>query len=116
MRQRIEKRVDEMFAAGLWQEVLTLYEGGRLPPEATAAQAIGCKEIIRCIQRGEPQEKARQDIIIATRQYAKRQTTWFGRDREVHWLYADTFQSTKALWEQAERITADFLKEDGNGK
>ena len=114
--RRIEQRVDAMFRAGLWQEILALYESGRLPEDATAAQAIGCKEIIRCIERGEPQEKARQDIIIATRQYAKRQMTWFRRDGATHWLYADAFPCTQALWEAAEEIVSAFLKEDGNGK
>ena len=114
--RRIEQRVDAMLRAGLWQEILTLYESGRLPEDATAAQAIGCKEIIRCIGRGEPPEKARQDIIIATRQYAKRQMTWFRRDGATHWLYADAFPCTQALWEAAEKIVSAFLKEDGNGK
>ena len=38
------------------------------------------------------------------------------RDGATHWLYADAFPCTQALWEAAEEIVSAFLKEDGNGK
>ena len=82
---RIDKRVEEMFAQGLLDEVRRLLDSG-IPASATAMQAIGYKEAVAHL-RGEASEaEAVAAIQLATRHYAKRQRTWFRRNEKVHWL------------------------------
>ena len=80
---RIDRRVDDMLAQGLFDEVRSLLDAG-LSTETTAMQAIGYKEAALAL-RGElgPDEAA--DLIrLNSRRYAKRQLTWFGRDAGAH--------------------------------
>lgn len=86
LRERIAERVHSMVAAGLQQEVRGLWETGRLG--RTAAQAIGYKEFVEHFEGRLSREDAIERIIGRTRQYAKRQLTWFGRDERVTWLDA----------------------------
>lgn len=79
---RINRRVDEMFEAGLVQEVRRLLERG-IPPTATSMQAIGYKEL--AVPNVDP-DAARAEIQLRSRQYAKRQRTWFRRNEAVQWL------------------------------
>ena len=82
---RIDSRVDEMFGQGLVDEVR------RVMPrrDSTAGQAIGYKEILDAFDGLCTLDEARERIKQATRNYAKRQLTWFRRTPDVHWLYAD---------------------------
>ncbi len=86
---RIHMRVDEMFAAGLEQEVRSLLEAGYLSPDTTAGGAIGYKELLGYIRGEMTKEEAADAIKTATRHYAKRQLTWFRRNEDIHWLYPD---------------------------
>lgn len=76
--ERIDRRVDMMIEAGLPDEVRGLLESGRLPRGSTAAQAIGYKEIIACLDGETSLDEAIENVKTATRRYAKRQITWFG--------------------------------------
>lgn len=80
--QRITQRVDRMLEAGLREELAALVALG-LPRDSTALQAIGYKELLN-----DP-ATAREQIVLRSRQYAKRQRTWFRRNPKVHWLFAD---------------------------
>jgi tRNA dimethylallyltransferase len=81
---RIHARTDAMLACGWIEEVHTLLAGG-MPENAKPFDFIGYREI-RAVVRGETTtERARAAIQQATRQYAKRQLTWFRRDAGVHW-------------------------------
>lgn len=82
---RINCRVDLMLEAGLLEEA----EGIRRKTVATAAQAIGCKELFPYLEGGKPLEEAVEALKRATRRYAKRQLTWFRRDPRLIWLWAD---------------------------
>lgn len=86
LRARIDRRVDEMVRAGLLAEVQTLLAKG-VPREATALQAIGYKEVLRALDEGLPMELAMEEIKLRSRQYAKRQLTWFRREQETNWIY-----------------------------
>ncbi len=86
---RIHLRVDEMFEAGLEQEVRTLLQKGYLSPDTTAGGAIGYKELLGYIHGNMTMEEAREALKTATRHYAKRQLTWLRRNKNVHWLYPD---------------------------
>lgn len=86
--ERIDRRVDDMMAQGLWEETEALYRASKLPPDSTAAQAIGYKQIIQALENGETKMTATENIKLATRHYAKRQLTWFLAHAPVL-LYAD---------------------------
>ena len=75
---RIDRRVDEMVARGLFEEVEGLLAAG-LPPGCTAMQAIGYKEAAAALRGELSREEAAARIRQASRRYAKRQLTWFGR-------------------------------------
>lgn len=74
---RIERRVDEMLLCGLLSETEALLSEGVFDSNTTAAQAIGYKEMIPAVRGEMSISGARERLIIATRQYAKRQVTWF---------------------------------------
>ena len=82
---RIQTRVHGMWKAGLVAEVDSLIEMGLLAG-ATAQRAIGYAQIL-ALKRGEISEAAAiEETIIATRQYVRRQETWFKRDRRIQWI------------------------------
>jgi tRNA dimethylallyltransferase len=83
--ERIHARTAAMFAQGWLEEVRGLLESG-LPENAKPFDFIGYREL-REVLRGEKKlEEARAAIQQSTRRYAKRQITWFRKEREVHWL------------------------------
>ncbi len=73
---RIDQRVDEMFAAGLVDEVRSTATRPR-GLGRTARQALGYREILDAIEAGASPESARELIKTRTRQFSKRQCTWF---------------------------------------
>ena len=81
---RIEKRVDQMIEMGLEAETRRLFEEGVFDANATAAQAIGYKELLAYIRGEESLDEAVERLKMATRRYAKRQITWFSRKQYVH--------------------------------
>ena len=88
--ERIDARVDIMRDEGLYNEVKELLDCGALTPESTAAQAIGYKELVSAILQGTDPSAAYLDIKQASRNYAKRQITWFKHNADATVLFADT--------------------------
>ena len=86
---RIDRRVDQMAADGLVEEVSALLERG-IDPKCTAMQAIGYKELVPALRGEWDLETALAEIKLRSRQYAKRQLTWFRRDEQYHWFLWDT--------------------------
>ena len=87
---RIERRVDEMIAAGLLAETEALMREGVFERNATAAQAIGYKELLPHLLGNEISlDEAVDQLKTATRRYAKRQITWFSAKSYVAWIEAD---------------------------
>ena len=82
--ERIEKRVDKMLDEGLFGEVKRLLDGG-LSPDSTAMQAIGYKEFSAAVRGEEPLETAVEEVKLRSRQYAKRQVTWFKKKINALW-------------------------------
>lgn len=83
--ERIEKRVDKMFEEGLVQEVESLFKD----PETwqyTSFQGIGYKEFRPYFEGQCTLEEVKEKIKVHTRQYAKRQYTWFKHQMPVHWF------------------------------
>ena len=85
---RIDSRVDEMLAQGLFAEVEGLLAEG-LSAECTAMQAIGYKEAVLALRGELSREEAAALIKQSSRRYAKRQLTWFGRNKAAHWIRWD---------------------------
>ena len=85
MWARIDRRVDQMMAAGLVEEVEGLLSSG-VPESCTAMQAIGYKEIAAALRGEVPLEQAVEEVKLRSRQYAKRQRTWFRREPSVRWI------------------------------
>ncbi|MBQ2154573.1 MAG: tRNA (adenosine(37)-N6)-dimethylallyltransferase MiaA [Oscillospiraceae bacterium] len=85
---RVDARVDEMMSAGLPDEVQRLLDSG-VDPNTTAMQAIGYKEMAAALWGECTVGEAAEKIKRASRNYAKRQLTWFRRNAEIHWIYPD---------------------------
>ena len=82
----INARVDEMMSEGLLAEAKLVF--AHRGEWRTAVQAIGYKELFPFIEEQQPLEDCVQKLKQATRNYAKRQMTWFGRMEQIHWLNA----------------------------
>ena len=85
LRRSIDRRVDEMMAGGLFEEVKDLLQAG-IPLHCTAMQAIGYKELAAAVLGRVPMDEAVAEVKLRSRQYAKRQLTWFRRDPQIHWI------------------------------
>jgi len=83
--QRIDRRVGLMLEAGLIGEIQGLLSGG-IPPKCTAMQAIGYKEFVAALNGECTIEEAADQVRQSSRRYAKRQLTWFRRNKSIHWL------------------------------
>ncbi len=86
LNRRIDARVDQMLSAGLLDETRRLLSEGVFDANATAAQAIGYKELLSYLRGEEPLTEAVERLRLATRHYAKRQMTWFGAKDYVKWV------------------------------
>ena len=87
---RIDRRVDIMLEQGLYDEVVRLRDAGVFERNATAAQAIGYKELLGVLDGTVTLSEAVDSLKQATRHYAKRQMTWFCAKPYVRWIWADT--------------------------
>ncbi len=100
---RIDRRVDEMLAQGLMEEIQGLLAAGT-PPTATSLQAIGYKEPMAALRGEMTMQEAVEKIKQESRRYAKRQLTWFRRNPDIHWIENKEPVSFEAVWEQTLRI------------
>jgi len=93
LHRRINVRVDEMFARGLVDETRGLLQRG-LAENKFAMQAIGYRQVVEHL-RGERDLAATIELVkIRTRQFAKRQLTWFRRHGNCEWLELKPFETT----------------------
>ena len=89
LKKRIDARVDRMVEQGLVAEVEGLLASG-FREGITAPQAIGYKEIVAALDGAITLDEAIAQIKQATRRYAKRQRTWFRKDKRITWINADS--------------------------
>lgn len=87
---RINRRVDLMMDKGLLEEVKSLEDKG-YTKDLVSMQGLGYKELLNYMEGGCGFEEAVTQIKKDTRHYAKRQITWFRRERDVIWVDKDTF-------------------------
>lgn len=83
--ERINRRVDLMLEAGLEQEVRGLLEAG-VSPSCQSMQSIGYRQLVWYLQAGMPYEEAVDKLKQATRNFAKRQITWYKKMPYINWL------------------------------
>ncbi|MBO5746310.1 MAG: tRNA (adenosine(37)-N6)-dimethylallyltransferase MiaA [Clostridia bacterium] len=95
---RINRRVDIMLENGVLNEARTAFLNSR---GITSVQAIGHKEFFPFFEGRVSLEEAVESLKMETRRYAKRQLTWFRRNKNIHWIYAD---ETPNVGEIAESI------------
>lgn len=85
---RIEQRVHRMWEQGLVPEVEGLISQGLLLGK-TAQRAIGYAQVVSALASEISEEQAMEETIVATRQYVRRQETWFKRDQRIQWIGED---------------------------
>jgi tRNA dimethylallyltransferase len=108
LRAAIESRTEVMWRGGLVEEVRRLLGAG-VPPDAKPFESLGYKEVLAFIQGRMSREQAIELTVIGTRQYAKRQLTWFRREPGVVWL--DGFGHDPETEREAVARVAAFLDE-----
>ena len=106
MWARIDRRVDQMMERGLEEEVRALLRSG-VPKRCTAMQAIGYKELAAAVSGEGSLEEAAAQVKLRSRQYAKRQRTWFRRSEGAKGLlwgpepnFADVLHRSTAYMEE----------------
>ena len=85
LQERIDRRVERMWEEGLVREVRDLMAEGLLEGR-TAQAALGYAQVIKFAQGLMTEEEAKEETKRATRQYARRQETWFSRDERITWI------------------------------
>jgi len=98
---RIDLRVDLMVKQGLLDEVHALIDKGY---SKTSVQAIGYKEFFDYLEGKISLNEAVERVKQETRRYAKRQLTWFRRDRRIHWLNIDEFTDFNQLMMEVSQL------------
>ena len=102
--ERINKRVDLMINEGLIEEVKNIFTKYSQFP--TAMQGLGYKEVVEFLQGNASKEEMVEKIKLETRHYAKRQLTWFRKNKETIWL-----DGQKDLEENIKIIIENYKKE-----
>lgn len=106
--QRINERIDQMLENGLVQEVAALKELG-IRREMTSMQGIGYKEVLDYLDG----ELSYEDMVYLlkrdTRHFAKRQLTWFRREKDVIWLDKTMYPDSMGLTKELLRISKEKL-------
>lgn len=87
LNDRLARRVDLMLERGWLDEVRDLAATG-LRESPTAGKALGYPQLLAVLDGAMDFATAREDTVVATRRFTKRQRTWFGADPRVHWLDA----------------------------
>ena len=98
---RIDLRVDLMLKQGLLEEAREVLSS---PLSTTSVKAIGYKELAPYINGEDTLDNCVEKLKRETRRYAKRQLTWFRRDKDINWLYADEYDSFEELFSAAVSI------------
>ena len=104
---RIDLRVDLMLEAGLLEEIRGILASG-IPETATAMQAIGYKEFVDALAGRDTIENAADSLKQSSRRYAKRQLTWFRKNKAIHWICRKPGQSADEILKIARQTLAEF--------
>lgn len=102
---RINRRVDDMVERGLVQEAYEVWREGGLK---TASKAIGYKELIPYFSGETSLEECIANIKQQTRHYAKRQLTWFRKNKRIRWIIAENFSQKNEISEKSQKTIANY--------
>ncbi|NKB67261.1 MAG: tRNA (adenosine(37)-N6)-dimethylallyltransferase MiaA [Candidatus Latescibacteria bacterium] len=105
--RRIEQRADSMFAQGLIEEVRYILAKG-YSPDSYGLSTMGYREVVECLQGKASLDSGKTMIKRRTRQYAKRQLTWFRRDRRIRWIDLDRVGFEGALGRMKAHINSQL--------
>lgn len=94
--KRINQRVELMMAAGLLEEVKKLKNSG-LDDSFQSMQGIGYKEVLSYLEGASTYDQMMDEIKQSSRNYAKRQMTWFRRYPDIHWIDLEMCSTEDAL-------------------
>ena len=108
---RINKRVDLMFENGWLSEVNSLLESGKISPDFRSMQGLGYREILEFLNSGIPFEECVEKIKQNTRRFAKRQLTWFRKNKDIIWL-DKSLKNSEELLEEIIHIYNDKCREE----
>lgn len=106
--ERIDRRVDLMMEQGLLDEVTRLRDIG-IARDSTAMQGIGYKQIYSYLEGDWSLDEAVRLIKRDTRHFAKRQLTWFRREKDVIWVDIDQFDTKEALYDHLQNTASGML-------
>ena len=106
---RIDLRVEIMLRQGLVEEIRSLLSSG-IPEKCTAMQAIGYKEFIDALDNRCTIEEAAAQVQHASRRYAKRQLTWFRRNKAMNWLIRYPGEDSEKIIEKARQLVLNSDK------
>ncbi|MCD8188378.1 MAG: tRNA (adenosine(37)-N6)-dimethylallyltransferase MiaA [Ruminococcus sp.] len=102
---RINRRVDEMVKAGLVEEAHALWQERGM---RTAANAIGYKELIPYFENEMSLDDCIDKIKQETRHYAKRQLTWFRKNKRIKWIIIGEFDKKTEIFEKSKKCIANY--------
>ena len=100
---RVNRRVGLMLEMGLLEEIRTLLDSG-IPKKCTAMQAIGYKEFIDARDGFGTIEEAADLVRQSSRRYAKRQLTWFRRNKDMNWLTRTWDTTDEEILQKARQV------------
>jgi tRNA dimethylallyltransferase len=106
LNERLDARTVSIFASGLVEEVRALLDSG-IPADAKAFESLGYKQAVQVVEGRLSTAEALSSTQIETRQYAKRQATWFRKEDGVHWLKG--FGDDPAVQQQALELVENEL-------
>jgi tRNA dimethylallyltransferase len=98
-----------MLDMGLIPEIRALLAEG-ISEKATSMQAIGYKEFVDALNGRSSMETAAALVQQSSRKYAKRQLTWFRRNKDIHWLRREAGEGTTEILQKARQVLAEFDK------
>jgi tRNA dimethylallyltransferase len=98
--QRIEQRVHHMWDQGLVDEVRELVTLG-LREGVTASRALGYAQVLKHMDGAISAVQAREQTVVATRRFARRQLSWFRRDPRIQWLSSASDRPSSDLLDAA---------------
>ena len=112
LHARINARVDAMFKRGLVDETHELLKRG-LAENKTAMQAIGYRQVVEHLHGERSLKETIELVKIRTRQFAKRQLTWFRAQKNLEWIELEPDESLEKC---ARKICEPFLKSQSDGR
>ena len=111
--ERIDRRVDLMMERGLVEEVSRLRDMG-IRRDSTSMQGIGYKQIYGYLEGEYDLDEAVRLVKRDTRHFAKRQLTWFRREKDVIWTDLDRFNDRRQLWDHMQTTAENIIHNKGD--